>query len=157
MSRGHARIERILEGTVAGDEHIGQSVIEALASQALASAALPERFPDPAELAVVLGYRVLRFEGQWRCSPELTVSGRIYYAHTRDRRERATQIAHGLAHCLFVSERVMHGEPAAWRLTAELLAPAQGVRGLTRARALEAACFCPEWILRHRPVLGLVG
>src|SRR5688572_8261947 len=107
MQRGHARIERILAGRAVGDEHIGRSVIEAIAAAALQKAGLPEEFPDPAELAVALGYRVLRFEGQWRCFPELTVSGRVYYTHSRDPRARATQIAHGLAHCLFVSERIM--------------------------------------------------
>lgn len=154
--RGNDQIERFL-ARAAGDEHIGRSVIEALSESALRAAGLPEEFPDPAELAVLLGYRVLRYEGAWRCTPELTVSGRIYYTQTRDRRERATQIAHGLAHCLLVSERIMHGEAGAWRLTAELLAPARAIRGLHHAKAQEVAQFCPDWILRHRPILRLVG
>jgi hypothetical protein len=151
-------IQRILSGLATEDTYLRRGELEMIARRAYERAGLPEECPDPAELAVGNGYRVLRARGLvYGCAEELVVNGRIYYSPHHDDRETAARVAHGLAHALLVTETVTHGEPDVWRLTSELLAPYWVSRLLGR-EALASVCrFCPDWILRHRPTLESVA
>lgn len=95
--------------------------IELMARRSIERSGLGEALPAPDELAVALGYRVLR--GWPPCGPEIAFPNSVLYRPHHDERERSLRIAHGLSHLLLVDEGVDHTEGDAWRLTVELLAP----------------------------------
>ncbi len=106
---------------------VAAELIAAIAEDAITRSRLGERWPPPDELAVALGYRVLR--GYQPAGAELKFARAIMYWPSRNH-ERSVRIAHALAHALLSDAGIEHTEADAWALTQELAKPDWAALGL---------------------------